>query len=263
MGDVVWGIPLLALGLRALAELAETTRATRDDAALADALERAEVLRTRLASAAQLTLPPSAMAWVAMASAELARAHGAATPQSWASAIEAWDAAPDPAEAAYARFRHAEDELRRSGVKADVAAELQAAWRTSVELGAAPLRAEIEVLAGRARIKLAAAPSAEEAAAVAGAGDAQEPRVATRAASSHGLSDREIEVVRLVAAGWSNGEIAERLFITRKTAGVHVSHILNKLGVSNRVEAAMAAARLGLVDASTEPGDEDHPGRTA
>jgi DNA-binding NarL/FixJ family response regulator len=77
------------------------------------------------------------------------------------------------------------------------------------------------------------------------------------------LSAREIEVLRLVAAGRSNGEIAERLFITRKTAGVHVTHILNKLGVSNRVEAAMAAARLGLVDAAHDPAADDHAGRIA
>jgi DNA-binding CsgD family transcriptional regulator len=89
------------------------------------------------------------------------------------------------------------------------------------------------------------------------------PADGARAQSTHGLSAREIEVLRLVAAGRSNGEIAERLFITRKTAGVHVTHILNKLGVSNRVEAAMAAARLGLVDPSDEQGDEDHTGRIA
>jgi DNA-binding CsgD family transcriptional regulator len=76
-----------------------------------------------------------------------------------------------------------------------------------------------------------------------------------RIVSSHGLSDREIEVLRLVASGRSNGEIADRLFITRKTAGVHVTHILNKLGVSNRVEAAMAAARLGLVGTGADDGD--------
>nr|MBA2718276.1 response regulator transcription factor [Chloroflexota bacterium] len=64
---------------------------------------------------------------------------------------------------------------------------------------------------------------------------------------AHGLSAREIEVLRLVAAGRSNGEIAEELFITRKTASVHVTHILDKLGVSNRVEAAMIGVRLGLV----------------
>ncbi len=71
---------------------------------------------------------------------------------------------------------------------------------------------------------------------------------ATDPARRFGLSAREIEVLRLVAAGQSNGEIGERLFITRKTAAVHVTHILDKLGVSNRVEAAMIAARLGLVD---------------
>jgi DNA-binding CsgD family transcriptional regulator len=204
------------------------------------------------------------MAWVATATAEIARANGSATPESWTRAIAAWDAAPDPAEAAYARFRHAEDALRRSGVKADVAAELEAAWRTTVELGAAPLRAEIETLAGRARIKLEAGPQAGAAAQeIDGARAAPEAKGGARAASPHGLSAREVEVLRLVAAGRSNGEIAERLFITRKTAGVHVTHILNKLGVSNRVEAAMAAARLGLVDATDDPGDETHAGRTA
>jgi DNA-binding NarL/FixJ family response regulator len=77
------------------------------------------------------------------------------------------------------------------------------------------------------------------------------------AAPAHTLSAREIEVLRLVAAGRSNGEIGEELFISRKTAGVHVTHILDKLGVSNRVEAAMAAARLGLLD--QEEVDEGQP----
>jgi DNA-binding NarL/FixJ family response regulator len=80
----------------------------------------------------------------------------------------------------------------------------------------------------------------------------------TTGAAPAGLSPREIEVLRLVAAGRSNGEIAERLFITRKTAGVHVTHILDKLGVSNRVEAAMAAARLGIAPAGDEDGDDTH-----
>ena len=83
-----------------------------------------------------------------------------------------------------------------------------------------------------------------------------QPGGVDRVASTRGLSAREIEVLRLVAAGWSNGEIADRLFITRKTAGVHVTHILDKLGVSNRVEAAMAAARLGLVSSDEDDGDE-------
>jgi DNA-binding CsgD family transcriptional regulator len=62
-----------------------------------------------------------------------------------------------------------------------------------------------------------------------------------------GLTPREIEVLRLVAAGNSNGEIGSALFISTKTASVHVSNILAKLGVSGRGEAAALAYKLGLV----------------
>jgi DNA-binding NarL/FixJ family response regulator len=65
-----------------------------------------------------------------------------------------------------------------------------------------------------------------------------------------GLSPRELEVLSLVAAGRTNGQIARELFISPKTAGVHVTHILDKLGVNSRVEAAIVAARAGIVDAS-------------
>jgi DNA-binding NarL/FixJ family response regulator len=61
-----------------------------------------------------------------------------------------------------------------------------------------------------------------------------------------GFTDREREVLGRVAAGWSNQQIAERLFITRKTASVHVSNILAKLGVGSRGEAAAVAHQLGL-----------------
>jgi DNA-binding CsgD family transcriptional regulator len=63
-----------------------------------------------------------------------------------------------------------------------------------------------------------------------------------------GLTDREREVLALVAAGRSNGQIATALFISPKTASVHVSNILAKLGVSGRVEAAAVAHRLGLTE---------------
>jgi DNA-binding CsgD family transcriptional regulator len=67
-----------------------------------------------------------------------------------------------------------------------------------------------------------------------------------------GLSDREIEVLTLVAAGYSNSDIAERLFISSKTASVHVSHILDKLGVSTRTEAATVGVRLGLPEVDAD-----------
>ena len=70
-----------------------------------------------------------------------------------------------------------------------------------------------------------------------------------RVRSELGLSARESEVLALVAAGRTNGQIAEELFISPKTASVHVTHILDKLGVSSRIEAAMLAARAGLTAA--------------
>ena len=61
------------------------------------------------------------------------------------------------------------------------------------------------------------------------------------------LTPREAEVLRLVAAGWTNQQIADELFIARKTASVHVSNLMGKLGATNRGEAAALAHRLGLV----------------
>ena len=64
------------------------------------------------------------------------------------------------------------------------------------------------------------------------------------------LTDRELLVLQLLVAGRSNGEIGAELFISRKTASVHVSNILRKLGVSNRAQAAALAERAGLVTTS-------------
>jgi DNA-binding CsgD family transcriptional regulator len=74
---------------------------------------------------------------------------------------------------------------------------------------------------------------------------ARGPNRATRA-NPAGMTDREVEVLALVAAGLSNRELAQRLGISTKTAGHHVSHILAKLGATNRAEAAVAAARMGI-----------------
>ena len=74
-------------------------------------------------------------------------------------------------------------------------------------------------------------------------GDAPTPRRDT-----FGLSNREREVLALIAEGRTNREIGERLFISQKTVGVHVGNILAKLGVSGRVEAAAVAIRLGLTE---------------
>jgi NarL family two-component system response regulator LiaR len=61
------------------------------------------------------------------------------------------------------------------------------------------------------------------------------------------LSDREIEVLKLVATGLANSDIAERLAISERTVGAHISRILDKLGLTNRTQAALYALREGLV----------------
>ena len=68
------------------------------------------------------------------------------------------------------------------------------------------------------------------------------------------LTERETQVLRLVAAGKSNKEMTQALKVSEQTVKSHVSHILNKLGVSSRTQAALAAYRLGLVSPeSREP----------
>ncbi|HKW72941.1 MAG TPA: response regulator transcription factor [Candidatus Dormibacteraeota bacterium] len=61
------------------------------------------------------------------------------------------------------------------------------------------------------------------------------------------LTDREVEVLRLMARGFGNQEIATKLFVSEATVKTHVNHILDKLGVTNRVQAVVAAYESGLV----------------
>ncbi|HEY7590906.1 MAG TPA: AAA family ATPase [Candidatus Limnocylindrales bacterium] len=246
---------LVAAGLRAAADLAETARAAKDRRASDVIARRAGHLRERLAQAADSRSSGSAPVLapaVALADAEWHRL--VAEPADWAGVAAALDSVPDPPGAAYARFRAAEQELRAHGVRADAESLLRSAFDVAARGDSRWLVKEIEGLARRARIRLG--PDESEPSRIASAATDVAPEALAAgegngkaALRKAGLSPREIEVLRLVAAGRTNGEIAERLFITRKTAGVHVTHILDKLAVSNRVEAAMVAARLGLAPA--------------
>ena len=241
--DVLWTAPLVGIGLRATADHMEQARSTKDGLVRARILEAATGLADRLPWLAERATTLGTQAWLETARAEARRVDGSAAPADWIAAIEAWDSLPDPYAAAYCRVRRAEVALRRVGIRAPVQDALDRAHEAVIAMGALPLRRHIEALAIRARVTLRS-PSLPRTAGPAGE---PAPDAAWVAARALGLSGREIEVLMLVAVGHSNGEIADRLFISRKTAAVHVTHILDKLGVVNRFEAAMVAAQIGFV----------------
>jgi DNA-binding NarL/FixJ family response regulator len=226
--------PILAVGARAEADLATRARATGDAEAEAEAIARAG----RLAKDASPGAPPEAVLQLATAAAEEQRARGVGTPEIWAGLAARWEEFGVPFQAAYARWRQAEATLAAAGARGDVGSVLSAAHVVAVRLGARPLLAEVEGLARRARIPLEHGAIAVD---EAGTG---EPSAAERV----GLTPRELDVLRLAAAGSTNREIAETLFISQKTVSVHVSRILAKLDVRSRVEASSMAQRLGLLD---------------
>jgi len=178
---------------------------------------------------------PGAKAEAAGCEAEFARLELRSDPQKWEALAASWDALFRPYEAVYARWRQAEALLATKAPRA-AAGVLRRAHHETVDLGERPLRHEIERLAQRARIDLQP-PSSK-------------PRNTStrRAGTAQGLTSREQEVLQYVVEGRTNRQIARALFISEKTASVHVSNIMSKLGAANRSEAAAIAHRLRLVE---------------
>jgi len=172
--------------------------------------------------------------------AERARLAGPSDPAAWGAAAKAWQDLGCPHRAGYAWWRRAQAQLDAGQPAASGAAALCAA--VTAAHGHEPLVAQVRALAERARIPLhtAAAPP---------------PPAGARA--PYGLTGRELAVLQLVAAGRSNAQIGAELFISRATAAVHVTNIMRKLDVTNRVQAAALAERDRLLDSqqpSTPPG---------
>jgi DNA-binding NarL/FixJ family response regulator len=158
----------------------------------------------------------------------------------WDQAADAWASLSEPYPLARALLQAAESALAR-GDRDSAAERLQRAAPLAARLGAHPLSEQIAILARRARIRMA--PDSDDAPAGRLGGD---PGDSDAGGGELGLTGREFEVLRLVAAGRSNREIAAELFISPKTASVHVSNILGKLGVASRGEAAAKAHTLRL-----------------
>jgi DNA-binding CsgD family transcriptional regulator/tetratricopeptide (TPR) repeat protein len=238
-----YAAPLYALGVRAEADLAELAR-TRHPSQPAPDDGTAAALLDRLGQAAQGPAAaglPELAAWHATACAERTRQRGRPDPAAWAAAVAAWERLGQPYRAAYAGFRQAEA-LLAGGDRDRATTVLGRAAEVTGRLGARLLDGEVKALARRGRVDLA-----PPAATAAGGPTPAPPTPAPPTpAAQLGLTRREAEVLALVAAGRSNRQIAQALFISPKTAGVHVSNILAKLGVHTRVEAAAIAHRLGL-----------------
>jgi ATP/maltotriose-dependent transcriptional regulator MalT len=234
---------LLMLGLRAYADRAELARAQRaaTDAAAAQRsghtlLQGASWLVACPADSAVAALPESP-AIVATCQAEQSRLEGHSDPELWTRTAGSWDDLVRPYPAAYARWRQAEAALSAIDTRYRADTVLRQAHKSAVRLGAKLLANEIELLARRARIDLHQRPA-----------QTQKVKATHGPAEPAGLTAREAEVLQHVAAGHSNRQIAQMLFISEKTVSVHVSHILRKLGVKSRVEATGIAYRLKLIE---------------
>jgi DNA-binding CsgD family transcriptional regulator len=188
---------------------------------------------------------PDVAAFGLLAAAEDARRRGTDDRDTWRGVAAAWQAAGQPYREAYARLREAEAALR-AGRREQAARALAACQALASQLPSAPLLTMAGELARRARLtpRVGSRTGPAGPAGAAGSAGAADP---SAAGARFDLTGRETEVLARLVTGDSNRQIARALFISERTVAVHVSRILDKLGVRNRTEAATAGARLGLV----------------
>jgi DNA-binding CsgD family transcriptional regulator/tetratricopeptide (TPR) repeat protein len=237
-------VSMCSLALRAHADLvtSRADRVTRESATR----ETAHLLSTAQ-DAARSDTGALGHAYLLLCEAEAARASRTQSADPWTQVTAEWRLLECPYPAAYAQWRQAE-ELFGSRARAQGTRALAAALHTATALGCVPLENSLRTLARHAGVSSdALAGSAPEATA---------PATARPSASDQlrvPLTPRERDVLLMLTRGYSNQQIARRLFITESTVSVHVSHIIAKLGVSNRLQAAAAAQRLNLF--TTETGE--------
>jgi DNA-binding CsgD family transcriptional regulator len=244
--------PLVWLGLRIEADEATRYRDRREPVPAAVTERVAEL--TGLAGQLPTPAPPP-RGYQALAAAEQARAGGTGEEAAWAAAVAAWRAAAEPYPLSYALLRRAET-ATAGGDRDSAAAAVHEAQQLAERIGAGPIATEAGALIRRARLDPRPSAAKETDSITGNANGSADGAAEPDQLARFGLTEREREVLRLLAAGQSNPEIARALFISAKTASVHVSNILAKLGVSGRVEAAAVAHRLGL--APSFPTESSH-----
>lgn len=224
--------------VRALADLNDSARLhgrpvdlvelRRRGDALVDSVHR--MVLAREARGAAHT--PRTLAAQAQAGAERSRLDRS-DPERWDDAARLWSVAREPYPQAYCRWREAEALLTGRSNRTRAAAVLDEAWQLARGLGAEPLMGHIVGLAQRGRVEL-------------GDLEATEPAPEAQVAADFGLTTREIEILAHLADGRSDRQIGEALFISKKTVSVHVSKVLRKLAVVNRIEAGKIGQLHGL-----------------
>ena len=236
--DVARIARVTGIGVRIEADIAQRARDLRETADERDAIARARIHMSRLKAAAQEGGPVES-AWRSTGAAEFARARGRNDPSLWLKAGTEWDAISRPYPAAILRWRAAE-----AFVEADdrvaAASAAGAAFESAERLGARWLATEVSILCERARLDLTAARAAD------GATEAAPSVSDAGGEDPFGLTPRERQVLALIAEGATNRQIGAALFMAEKTASVHVSRILSKLGVRSRTQAAAVAHRQRL-----------------
>jgi DNA-binding CsgD family transcriptional regulator len=226
-------VRLVATALAPVADAAAAARRLGDDAGERRWVPAGEELAALGRSAVEDHLRGAgeygveAAAWLARLEAEAARLAGRDDPALWRAAVDAFGYG-HVYEAARSRFRLAEA-LLAADDRAGAAEELRAVAEVAGRLGAAPLRGAATALARRGRLSLD----------LPGAGRSADPAAV--------FTPRETEVLRLLARGRTNRQIGGELYISEKTASVHVSNILAKLGAGGRTEAVAIAAARGLL----------------
>jgi DNA-binding CsgD family transcriptional regulator len=239
------------------ADAADRARDLGDRAELEASQLRAELMAARTEAAAdEIGRRRLECAYSHTAGAHLARARGDADAATRAAAAaDAWDDLSRPYQAAQMRLREAEGHAAAGDREAAGAAAARA-LETAEEIGSAWLASEVAGLIARARLPRGSATADGTGSgadgrdgggrAGTGGGDGNGARAADD--NPFDLTPRERQVLAAVAEGATNREIATSLFMAEKTASVHVSRILAKLGVRSRTEAAAVAHRLALVD---------------
>jgi DNA-binding CsgD family transcriptional regulator/tetratricopeptide (TPR) repeat protein len=225
-----------AVGARVEAEIARRARDLGERSQQREALARLGIHLSRLDAAAQEGGPVEA-AWLASGKAELAAARGRNNAKLWREAARQWEAIDRPYYVAIMRWREAEAAVE-SGERAQAETPARSALASARDLGSSWLVGEVEGLARRGRLTLEELkPGPVESSPARGDGED----------APFGLTPRELQVLGLIAEGATNRQIGAALYMAEKTASVHVSRILGKLGVSSRTQAAAVAHRLHLV----------------